>query len=168
MNIRSVRQDDIQAISEIYNYYVEHTVVTFSETPVSVHEMQSLIQQVTKTCPWLVAEEENLILGYTFVMPWKVRSAYRFTVESTVYLRPDRSGKGLGTRLYQSLFEKLESTEIHRVVGCIALPNPASVALHEKFGFKKVAHFSEVGCKFGHWIDVGYWQKCMESQSTGF
>jgi L-amino acid N-acyltransferase YncA len=86
------------------------------------------------------------------------RCAYRYSVESTVYLDPSFTGKGVGTRLYERLLASLRASGIHVVIGGIALPNPRSVAFHEKFGLTKAAHFNEVGFKFGEWIDVGYWQ----------
>jgi L-amino acid N-acyltransferase YncA len=88
-----------------------------------------------------------------------VRTAYRFSVETTVYLAENSIGRGTGTRLYEALIESLHNLHVHVVIGGIALPNPASVALHEKLGFVKAAQFSEVGFKFDHWVDVGYWQK---------
>ncbi|HEV7431928.1 MAG TPA: GNAT family N-acetyltransferase, partial [Steroidobacteraceae bacterium] len=89
---------------------------------------------------------------------WKGRCAYRYSVESTVYLEPLAVGQGLGTALYSALFARLQELGCHVVIGGIALPNAASVALHEKFGMRQVAHFAQVGNKFGRWVDVGYWQ----------
>ena len=158
MKIRSAKLSDAPAICEIYNYYVTDTVITFQEDPVSVDEIRKQIKDILKQYSWLVIEDE-LVLGYAFFGPWKERSAYRHTVESTIYLRAGYEGRGLGTQLYRSLFDAMKPFDNHAVVGCIALPNPASILLHEKFGFKKVAHFKEVGFKFGEWIDVGYWEK---------
>ena len=89
---------------------------------------------------------------------WKARSAYRFSVESTVYIDQNSIGNGIGSLLYKELLSNLKNSRIHSVIGGIALPNPSSIALHEKYGFKKVAQFKEVGIKFDKWIDVGYWQ----------
>jgi phosphinothricin acetyltransferase len=109
--------------------------------------------------PWLVGEQEGAVVGYACATPWKGRSAYRFTVEVSVYLDPSCTGRGWGTRLYERLFERLARRGIHAAIGGIALPNDASVALHEKLGMAKVAHFRETGFKLGRWIDVGYWQR---------
>ena len=114
--------------------------------------------------PWLVALDADQCLGYAYATRWKERFAYRFSVESTVYLAPAASGRGLGSALYRALFDELKALGVHAVVGGITLPNPASVALHEKMGMRKVAHFAEIGFKFGEWVDVGYWQICFEEE----
>jgi phosphinothricin acetyltransferase len=108
--------------------------------------------------PWLVAEDDKEIVGYAYATRWHDRSAYRYTVEVSAYLANTACSKGWGTQLYTALFEVLRRLDIHVVIAGIALPNQASVALHEKFGMEKVANFSEVGFKFGRWIDVGHWQ----------
>ena len=108
--------------------------------------------------PWLVAEQTDQVIGYAYASKWKERCAYRYSVESTVYLDPSFTGQGIGTKLYEALLAILQRNSIHIVIGGIALPNPASVALHERLGFNKVAHFKEVGYKFNRWVDVGYWE----------
>lgn len=108
--------------------------------------------------PWLVLEEGNTITGYAYSGLWRTRSAYRHTVETTVYLAPDAVGGGRGTLLYTTLLGLLREQGLHTAMGVIALPNDASVALHEKLGFHRAGLFSEVGRKFDRWVDVGYWQ----------
>jgi L-amino acid N-acyltransferase YncA len=98
------------------------------------------------------------VVGYAYASKWKSRSAYRYAVESTVYLDPRFTGQGIGRHLYGSLIAELRQRSLHAVIGGIALPNPASIALHERMGFVKVAHFKEIGWKFNQWIDVGYWE----------
>lgn len=93
--------------------------------------------------------------------PWRTRSAYRFSVEATVYVAPDYVGRGVGSSLFGELLSMLPARNIHSVIGGIALPNEASVRLNEKFGLRKVAEFHEVGFKFGRWINVGYWQRTL-------
>ena len=123
-------------------------------------EMARRIEEAASaTLPWLVAEREGRIVGYANARKWRPRSAYRFSAEVTVYVAPDCMRLGIGSRLYEELFPSLRARGIHAVMGGIALPNEASVALHEKLGFSKVAHFKEVGFKFNKWIDVGYWQR---------
>ncbi len=156
--LRSVRIDDSSSICGIYNHYVLETPITFEEAPVASKEMQQRILAVTRTLPWLVCEEEGRLIGYSYAAKWKERSAYRFTVEATVYLHPSAVGKGRGSALLDALLNELRAREVHCVIGGIALPNNASIALFEKFGFRQVAHFKEVGNKFGRWIDVGNWQ----------
>jgi len=156
--IRTAMAGDIPAICDIYNFYVRNTIVTFEEAPVSTDEMHARVRMIGENFPWLVYEEENQILGYAYANKWKERSAYRYSAESTVYLHPEKTGKGIGTRLYSHLMGVLKEKSFHAVFGGIALPNEGSCALHEKLGFKKVAHLKEVGYKFDRWIDVGYWQ----------
>jgi L-amino acid N-acyltransferase YncA len=156
--IRDVTIDNANAICQIYNHYIENTTVTFEEEPVSVEVMQDRIYQVTQTYPWVVFDEEGTIVGYAYASRWHSRSAYRFSVESTVYVSQDMTGQGVGNQLYQELIARLKSQSVHTVIGGITLPNPASVALHEKLGFKQAAHYQQVGWKFGQWIDVGYWE----------
>ena len=120
--------------------------------------MRNRIIEITSFLPWFVYEEEGQIIGYAYANKWKGRCAYRFSVESTIYLKNGQQGKGIGSKLYTALLEVLRERKIHAVIGVIALPNANSQRLHEKFGFKKVAHFTEVGYKFNKWINVGYWE----------
>jgi L-amino acid N-acyltransferase YncA len=162
MQIRAVAEGDAAAIAAIYNHYVLHTIVTFEETPVADAEMAQRIRTVTDHgLPWLVAQEGDVLLGYAYATKWKERIGYRFSVESSVYLRHDVGRRGIGTRLYEVLFDALQSRGIHTVMAGIGLPNAGSVALHEKFGMTRVAHLVEIGCKFGRWVDVGYWQRVL-------
>jgi L-amino acid N-acyltransferase YncA len=157
--IRQAIAADANAIADIYSRYVLETVVTFEEQPVSPPEIAERIAEVTAVpLPWLVKEQAGAIVGYAYASKWKGRCAYRFSVETTVYLAPDSIGRGIGTELYQALLTHLKALGLHVAIGGIALPNAASVALHEKLGFRRVAQFSEVGFKFGKWIDVGYWE----------
>lgn len=156
--IRKVTVTDAAQIAEIYNHFVEKTIVTFEETPLTISEVEKWIKETTSTFPWFVFEEKEELLGYAHASSWKSRCAYRNSVESTVYLRPTAFGKGIGSKLYDRLLTELRKLGFHAIIGGIALPNKASIALHEKFGFEKIGHFKEVGNKFNQWIDVGYWQ----------
>jgi len=158
--VRTATIRDADAIATIYNHYVVHTVVTFEEEPVSGPEMTRRMEEVFQwSLPWLVAEDpDGRVVGYAYATKWKARAAYRYSVETTVYLADNLVRKGVGTLLYTELFRCLKERGIHAAIGGIALPNVASVALHEKFGMRKVAHFEEVGFKFGKWVDVGYWE----------
>jgi phosphinothricin acetyltransferase len=161
--IRTATGADAAAIAAIYNLYVRETIVTFEEDAVTIEEMAERIAEVAAhRLPWLVYEEMGELLGYAYASKWKGRCAYRFSVESTVYLAPEAQGRGIGTQLYAALFAQLKERGIHAVIGGIALPNPASVALHEKLGMRPIGQFREVGYKFGKWIDVGYWQATLE------
>lgn len=156
--IRPCEPTDAEAIAEIYNHYVTHTVVTFEEAPVNVAEMARRIDEVARRWPWLVFEEHGVIAGYAYATDWKPRSAYRFSVETTVYVAASFMRRGIGARLYGALIAGLRERGAHSAVGGIALPNAASVALHEKLGFTKIGQFHEIGFKLGRWVDVGYWQ----------
>ena len=158
MMIRPALPDDAPQICDIYNHYVEKTVITFEEETVSNAEMSRRISDTTMTFPWLIAERNGSIAGYAYATTWKSRSAYRFAVESAIYLKPDMTGHGIGHDLYESLIGELQKRRLHCVIGGIALPNAASVALHEKLGFKKIGDFAEVGWKLNTWVDVGYWE----------
>ena len=157
-SIRACTSADAAAICAIYNPYVRETVITFEETPVPTAEMAQRIGDVTARLPWLVAEEQGAILGYAYATPWKARSAYRFSVETTVYVAPGHMRRGLGAALYRQLIDELRVRGVHAAVGGIALPNAASIALHEKLGFKKIGQFVEIGRKLDRWVDVGYWE----------
>jgi phosphinothricin acetyltransferase len=158
-SIRPIVDADCEGVALVYNHYVRDTIVTFEEDAITGADMRERVRDVAaRGFPWLVAERAGHVLGYAYATPWKQRSAYRFSVESTVYLAADSTGQGLGSLLYAALIRLLRQSDVHAVVGGISLPNAASVALHEKLGFRKVAHFSEVGRKFERWIDVGYWQ----------
>ena len=156
--IRNATVEDAGAICAIYNPYVLGSTITFEEEEVPVEAMRARIAEVTETYPWLVYEDRGEVGGYAYAARWRHRAAYRHSVETTVYLAPLFQRQGIGRRLYVELIEKLRALGIHRVMGGIALPNAGSVALHERLGFKKVAHFGEVGRKFDRWIDVAYWQ----------
>jgi Sortase and related acyltransferases len=159
MNIRPCESIDIEKVKEIYNFYIDNTVITFEDVPLSTLEMSTRISTYTNSYPWLVCEVGGVVRGFAYAARWKERSAYKNTVEVSVYLESDFSGNGYGTALYAGLFKALEPFNLRVILGCIALPNQSSVKLHEKLGFIKVAHFSGVGRKFGRWLDVGYWQK---------
>jgi L-amino acid N-acyltransferase YncA len=159
--IRAATTDDAAAIAAIYNHYVATTTISFEEAPVSAQEMGRRIEDVSATLPWYVLEQDGAVLGYAYATPWRVRSAYRFSVESSVYVSPHHARRGIATQLYKTLLDELERRGVRVVLGGIAQPNPASIALHEAFKFEKVAHFRQVGRKFDQWIDVGYWERIL-------
>lgn len=160
--LRSAQLSDADAIAGIYNHYISETVVTFEVDEVSAAEMARRMDDVqSHPFPWLVAENAGTVVGYAYASRWHSRSAYRFTAEMTVYLAPGHGGQGIGSRLYERVIEVLQKGDTHTVIGGIALPNDASVALHEKLGFRQAAHYREAGFKFDRWIDVGYWQRIL-------
>jgi len=156
--IREATFSDASAITAIYNYYILNTTITFELYPITRGETIKRMEKLKEVGPYLVYEEGGEIIGYAYVSRFRERQAYEHSVESSIYLKNGCGGKGLGTKLYSELLSQV-SLQCHVIIGGIALPNEASVRLHEKCGFRKVAHFSEVGWKFGRWIDVGFWQK---------
>ena len=161
--IRAATPDDADQIASIYNHYIEHTVITFEELPVTAADMRTRLETGLALYPWLVAELEHEISGYAYATQWKPRSAYRNTVETSVYVAPAHSRQGLGEALYRALLEHLCDEGFHCALGGIALPNDASVSLHEKLGFRKVGELEQVGWKFDRWVNVGYWQLLLPS-----
>jgi len=159
MHIRPAVRTDADTLTRIYNHYVRETIVTFETTELDVADMARRIEEtVSAGLPWIVVEEGDALVGYACASKWKGRCAYRYSVESTIYLDPAATGRGIGRRLYGTLLEQIRECGMHVVIGGIPLPNPASAALHEALGFRKVGEFGEVGYKFDRWIDVGYWQ----------
>ncbi len=167
MKIRNAAIGDADAIADIYNHFILHTCVSFEEQAVTAADVARRITELQAgQLPWLVVCVDDAVVGYAYASNWRVRHAYRFSLESSVYLRPGMEGRGLGSALYAGLIERLRVSGHHLLIGGVALPNDASVALHEKLGFRKVAHFSEVGFKQGRWIDVGYWQLKLAAPAT--
>jgi L-amino acid N-acyltransferase YncA len=162
MLIRDVVDADIDAVTRIYNHYIKHTCITFEEVEINSTEMANRIKNIQENFPFLVCENNNDLVGYAYASKWKDRSAYRYTAEVTIYLHPDYSGKKFGQQLYAELISQLKIKGFRVLLACIAIPNPASVGLHEKFGFTQVAHFRDVGYKMNRWLDVGYWSKSLD------
>ena len=162
--IRSATTGDAARICEIYNHYVLQTAVTFEEEAIAPEEMARRIAEVVPRLPWLVWEVDGRVLGYCYAKPWRQRAAYRYSVECTVYVANHAIGRGIGSALYRQLIAELRERGLHAAIGGILVPNEASVALHERFGFEKVAHFREVGWNFGEWRDVGYWELVLASK----
>ena len=156
--IREAKFSDAKMIADIYNYYILNTVITFELEPIPPQEIVKRMEKYKEVGPYLVYEENHEIIGYAYVSRFRERKAYENSVESTIYLKNGSGSQGLGSRLYGELLSNV-SQQYHMIIAGIALPNEASVRLHERCGFIKVGCFSEVGRKFGKWIDVGFWQK---------
>jgi L-amino acid N-acyltransferase YncA len=159
VSLRAAGATDAGQIAAIYNYYVLHSAISFEEKAVDAQEIATrMLGAQASGLPWIVAERQQATLGYTYATQWRARSAYRGSVEVTVYIAPEHTGKGIGALLYTALLEQLRQSGLHTAIAVIALPNPASVRLHEHFRFEKVAHLRQIGYKLGQWVDVGYWQ----------
>ena len=155
--IREANSKDAKAIALIYNYYISNTTISFEEKPVNENIVIQRINSNEKN-KWWIYQSADELLGYAYSTIWKPRSAYRYTVESSIYLKPNNFRNGIGTALYIKLLESLKKEGFRRVLAGISLPNDSSVLFHENFGFKKVGQLEAVGYKFKKWIDIGYWE----------
>ena len=155
--IREANSKDAKAIALIYNYYISNTTISFEEKPVNENIVIQRINSNEKN-KWWIYQSADELLGYAYSTKWKPRSAYRYTVESSIYLKPNNFRNGIGTALYIKLLESLKKEGFRRVLAGISLPNDSSVLFHENFGFKKVGQLEAVGYKFKKWIDIGYWE----------
>ena len=165
--IRPVTEADIPDIREIYNYYVRNSVVTFDEKPWTIAKWREKYAKLKQLdLPFLVAEAPSgQILGYALVQPWQSKSAYRYTVENSIYLGQAASGKGLGRALLEALIDACAEKGIREMVAAISDKGAeASIALHEKLGFTEVGRMGRVGFKFGRWLGVVYLQKSIPSK----
>jgi L-amino acid N-acyltransferase YncA len=151
-------QRDAAACAAIYAPYVEATPISFEERPPTAVEMAARMGRTVATHPWLVAEDRGEVVGYAYGCPLRERQAYRWTAEVTVYVARGRHRDGIGSALYEALFERLREQRLHVAFAGITLPNAASVALHERLGFARVGLTPRIGWKLGDWHDVGWWQ----------
>ena len=158
--IRLAVEADAAELAAIYRPYVEDSRISFEDVAPDAAEMARRLRgDPAGFHPWFVAEEDGCLLGYAASSPFRARRAYRWTVETGIYLAPDAHGRGIGRALLSELLGLLERQGYVAAIGAIALPNPASVALHEKLGFTYAGTYRGVGHKFGEWMDVGLWQK---------
>ncbi len=162
--IRPLLPDDAHAIAAIYNYYVRETIVSLELQAVSVAHMRERITQGVAQYPWLALEQAGTLLGYAYASQWNSREGYRLCVETTIYLAHAQTGRGYGYKLYAALLEALRARGVHSALAGIGLPNPASIALHERLGFRQVGELKQVGWKMDDWVDVGYWQLIFSDQ----
>lgn len=165
--LRQATGGDGDALAHIYNYYINNTVITFEVDEVSGEDMATRVAKLRAAgLPWLVAEADGQLLGYAYAGPFRERAAWVHTLETSIYLDAQVRGQGVGTALFSELIARLRDLEpaesihapVHTVLGVVALPNDASVALQERLGLRHVGTTEQVGLKFGRWIDVGYWQ----------
>ncbi|MCA1653079.1 MAG: N-acetyltransferase family protein [Sphingomicrobium sp.] len=155
--IRTAGAADAAAIAAIYGPYVETTRISFEEVAPDAAEMAR--RMASPLHPWLVIEQDGAIVGYASSSPYHRRRAYRWTVETSIYLAPEGQGRGLGQELLTALLDLLTRQDYVTAIGAIALPNAASIGLHERLGFTPAGTYRGVGFKFGEWTDVSLWQK---------
>ncbi len=161
LSIRTAVASDLEALTAIYNHYVRDTPVTFDLEPFGIDARRSWLDDfgVTGRYRMLVVEAAAGLLGYACSHRFRGKAAYDRSVETTIYLDPEATGKGVGRCLYEALFEELASEDVHLALAGITLPNPASQALHRRLGFEPVGVFTQVGYKFGRYWDVAWMQK---------
>lgn len=165
--IRPARPEDLDTLVEIYNHYVLHTAVTFDTEPFTADTRRPWFEEhaTQGRHRLLVAvDAHDEVCGYASSGRFRAKRAYDPSVECSVYLREGRAGRGLGTALYTALFAALRREDVHRAYGGVALPNPASIALHRKLGFTPIGVYREVGRKFGRWWDVAWYEKAIEGE----
>ncbi|MFJ4694016.1 GNAT family N-acetyltransferase [Streptomyces sp. NPDC088766] len=165
VQVRPGMERDLEALTDLYNHYVRETPITFDTAIFTPEERRPWLLSHPEDGPYrlMVATDPHSqgILGYATSSPFRAKPAYATSVEVTVYLRPDAGGRGVGTLLYEALFEALSGEDLHRAYAGIAQPNEASVRLHERFGFRHVGTYREVGRKFGRHWDVAWYEKAL-------
>jgi phosphinothricin acetyltransferase len=167
LEVRPATAEDLPAVNDIYNLYVVEAHYTFDLEPMTIEARREWFTHYGETGRHrlLIAVSEGRIVGYASSSRFRTKPAYETSVETSVYVAPDAVGRGAGSRLYEKLFKALEGEDVHRAYAGIALPNPASIGLHERFGFKRVGHFTEQGRKFGRYWDVAWYEKPLGSES---
>jgi phosphinothricin acetyltransferase len=165
-SIRRIEQGDLPALTEIYNYYIRETPITFDTEPKTLTQRREWLEGFAPTGRYqcFVAARDGSAIGWACSTRFKERAAYETTVESSIYLAPAERGRGLGRRLYATLFDALSHEDIHRIHGGVTQPNDASNRLHAHFGFARVGTLPEVGRKFGRFWDVAAWMRPARTQ----
>ncbi|MFV0606034.1 MAG: GNAT family N-acetyltransferase [Niabella sp.] len=162
MIIREIETKDLNAVLGIYSPFINDTAVTFETIQPGFDLFKQRVASVTQQYPWLVAEEDGIILGYAYASSYRERKAYQWCCEVSIYLHPNSKGKGIAGNLYKALIEILHIQEFCNAYAVIALPNDNSVRFHEKYGFKWFATYNNVGYKLGKWHNVGWWQLAIQ------
>ena len=167
MKVRAASPDDAGAIAAIYAPYVTGTVVSFETEAPDAAEIALRMTEGDGLYPWLVAcEEDGTVAGYAYACAFRSRLAYRFSVETSVYVADGAQRRGIGSLLYRTLLPVLEAQGFAQAIAAITLPNQASVTLHERLGFRQVGTYERVGFKFREWRSVGLWQRELCALST--
>lgn len=163
VQVRPGAEDDLKALTDLYNHYVRETPITFDTEPRTPEDRRPWLLSHSEDGPYRLRvatdADSQEILGYATSSPHRAKPAYGTSVETTVYVAPRAGGRGIGTLLYSSLFEALAGQDLHRAYAGIAQPNEASGRLHARFGFRHLGTFHEVGRKFGRYWDVAWYEK---------
>lgn len=164
--IRLATTEDAPAIQRIYTPYVRETAISFERSPPSTDDLRERIEDTLERYPWLVCELGGTVAGYSYAGALRGRSAYQWSVESTVYVDPDHQRRGIACGLYRSLFAVLDRQGYCRVFAATALPNPASTGFHEAMGFTSIGVYENVGYKHDEWHDVEWWSRPLAGASS--
>ena len=165
MEIRLAKPSDARSLLDIYAPYVENTAITFEYEVPTIEDFAIRIEKTLEKYPYLVAEEDGVVLGYAYASTYYARAAYDWAVELSVYVSLDARGKGVGSKLYDALEDLLDQMGYVHFLACISLPNEASLALHRKRGYQQVAHFPKIGYKFNRWHDIVWLQKSLDKEA---
>ena len=165
MEIRLAKPSDARSLLDIYAPYVENTAITFEYEVPTIEDFAIRIEKTLEKYPYLVAEEDGVVLGYAYASTYYSRAAYDQAVELSVYVSQDARGKGVGSKLYDALEDLLDQMGYVHFLACISLPNEASLALHRKRGYQQVAHFPKIGYKFNRWHDIVWLQKSLDKEA---
>jgi L-amino acid N-acyltransferase YncA len=162
IQIRLARDSDVDGIAEIYRPIVESTTISFETVAPSREEMARRVQDTLGAYPWLVCALDGHVAGYAYAAKHRLRAAYQWSVDTSVYIHEGYRRRGIGRGLYESLFGILAAQGYFNAYAGIALPNPGSVALHESMGFEAIGVYRRVGYKLDRWCDVGWWQRSLQ------
>jgi phosphinothricin acetyltransferase len=165
VTVRLLREADLDAVRDIVNWAIETTHYNFHTTPLRTEDWRVLWTEGREQYPWLVAESDGEPAGVAYAGRYKVRRAYDWSVETTVYVSHRHHRRGVGMALYDALLPILAAQGFHTAIGVIALPNPGSVALHERCGFVAAGETPRVGWKFDRWVGIGNWQKMLQDET---
>lgn len=156
--IRPLEEKDIPQILDIYNWYIENTVITFEEEPLSLDEFTNRVHNICKKYPFIVLEEDNKVIGYAYLDVFNFRKAYRYTADLSIYLNQEARGKGYGSMLMEEIISISKEKGYVNLMSLITEDNVASEKIHSKYGFEKKAFFPQLGYKFNKWLGVSYYQ----------
>ena len=160
--IRPAKPEDAQQCLDIYRYYAENTAFSFEENAPTVEQMAQRIADISRIYPWLVYEQDQVVLGYAYASQFRPRPAYRWSVEVTIYLDDKAKRLDIARQLYQELFAVLIKLGYYNALAVITEPNPESERFHLKLGFRKIGTFESIGYKLNQWNDIGWWQKQLQ------
>jgi phosphinothricin acetyltransferase len=169
VHVRPCTESDLESLNGIYNLYVKETHFTFDVELITIEARREWFSHYSMSGRYrlLVGVSDGKVVGFAFSSRFRPKPAYETSVETTIYLAPGAVGQGAGSTLYTELFRSLENEDVHRAYAGVSLPNPPSIALHERFGFKRVAHFTEQGRKFGRYWDVAWYEKPLGDLAAG-